>query len=117
MSGIELLEIEWMLLRGALRLLILALLQKSMMTGYQIIKAIQKLTDKKPSLSTIHDILTELENKKLIESFITQQSEKYYKITELGERILTEIKSKSMKKIINIMNTIFEGETSTIFKK
>lgn len=108
MSGIELLEIEWIFLRGALRLLILALLRKSMMTGYQILKAIYQLTDKKPSLSTIHDILRELENRKLIESFITQKSEKYYKITENGERILTEIKDKSMDKIIKIINTIFE---------
>ncbi|MCX8168624.1 MAG: PadR family transcriptional regulator [Candidatus Methanomethylicia archaeon] len=107
MGGIEILEIEWILLRGSLRLLILALLQKSMMTGYQILKTIQQLIDKKPSLSTIHDILTELENKKLIESFITQQSEKYYRITELGEKILMEVKDKSMKKVMDVMNVIF----------
>ncbi|MEM3615550.1 MAG: helix-turn-helix transcriptional regulator [Candidatus Methanomethylicia archaeon] len=107
MSGIDIFEMEWILLRGALRLLILALLQRSIMTGYQILKAIQQLTEKKPSLSTIHDILTELENKRLIESFITQRSEKYYKITEYGERILTEIKDRSVEKIMSIMNIIF----------
>jgi DNA-binding PadR family transcriptional regulator len=108
MSGIELMELEWILIRGAIRLLILALLQKSMMTCYQIIKAIQQITEKKPSLSTIHDILTELEEKRLIESFITQQSEKYYKITELGRRILNEARGRSLKKMMNIINIILE---------
>jgi len=108
MSNRDVFHIEWAMFRGMLRVLILSMLEKSRMRGYQILKVIRQLTGRKPSMSTIHDILTELESKNLIKSIITQTSEKYYQITEIGEKTLNEIRARCKSKIMNVLNLIFE---------
>ncbi len=97
------------MIRGFFRLLILSLLENYRMKGYQILKSIRQLTGIKPSMSTIHDILVELENKNLINSIITETNEKYYQITDLGKKALNEIRNKCREKIVNIIKLIFES--------
>lgn len=109
MSGGDALNIEWAMFRGMFRLLILSLLKKSRMRGYQILKVIRHLTGRKPSMSTIHDILTELERRNLIRSIITQTSEKYYQITDFGERTLNEIRIRCKSRIMKVLHLIFEN--------
>ncbi|MCS7386496.1 MAG: hypothetical protein DRJ18_01650 [Candidatus Methanomethylicota archaeon] len=104
----EAISIEKSMYRGMFRPLILSLLDRSMMRFYQIFKAIRQITGRKPSLSTIHDILVELESKKLIKSITTQTSEKYYQITENGRKTLNEIRAKCKSHIIDIISLIFE---------
>lgn len=108
MSDGEVFHIEWAMFRGMFRLLILSILEKSMMRGYHVLRVIRQLTGRKPSMSTIHDILTELESRRLIRSIITQTSEKYYQITEIGEKTLNEIRSRCKSRIMNVLSLIFE---------
>ncbi len=107
MNNSELVRIEWSMFRGMFRLLILSILERSMMKGYHILKVIRQLTGRKPSMSTIHDILAELENKKLIKSITTQTGEKYYQITDIGKRVLNDIRVRCKSRIIDILNLVF----------
>jgi len=107
-------SIEWAMFRGMFRLLILSLLEKSMMRGYQILKAIRTLTGRKPSMSTIHDILSELECKKLIKSITTQTSEKYYQITDIGRKALSQVRARCRARVIDILNLIFEVQNNKV---
>ncbi|HDO20440.1 MAG: PadR family transcriptional regulator [archaeon GB-1867-097] len=99
-------RIEIFMYRGMYRILILSILERSKMRGYHILKNIARLTGMKPSLSTLHDILSEMEGNKLISSITEQTNEKYYVITSLGREKLREIRDKCKEKIMNITNFI-----------
>ncbi|MCD6510199.1 MAG: PadR family transcriptional regulator [Thermoprotei archaeon] len=95
---------EWMLLRGALRLLILALLEDSIMQGYQVVKHVESLIGEKPSLSTIYTILSNLEKEGLIKSL--KGETKRYMITERGRALLRRIRSESKSRILKLIHRI-----------
>ena len=107
-------KIEISLYRGMYRLLTLTILEKTRMKGYQIFKNIKNITGIKPSLSTIHDILSEMEKRRLIESIKTETNEKYYIITKIGKKKLEEIKERTKNKINKIINLIFEPSPDRI---
>ncbi len=107
-------SIEWMLLRGALRLLILALLEDSIMQGYQIVKNVETLLGKRPSLSTVYTILSNLERDGLIKSLWKEET-KRYTITERGRRILKDIRRRSKDRILRIILRILKVENTNSY--
>lgn len=84
--------------KGVLEIIILKLISKREMYGYEIIKYLEEKSNKYYSLKegSLYPILYRLEDKKLIESFRKEFSgerkvpRKYYKITDLG---LIELKN------------------------
>lgn len=106
------------LLKGSTSMLILNLLEKENMYGYQMIK---KLSEKSENVfelkeGTLYPILHSLEENGLINSFwdeTTAKKRKYYTITQSGRKILKEKKeewkifSNGINKVIG--GVIFEG--------
>lgn len=96
-------NIEWALIRGTFRLLILAILEESVMQGYQVVKRIEQVIGEKPSLSTIYTILANLEQRGLIRSIRRKGENRYYMITDKGRRLLARIRSHSKERLISII--------------
>ena len=92
--------------KGLSRAIILWLLSRRKMCGYDIIKEIYKLTDLKFTSGVIYPVLYELEEKGLIKGEWTSKGRrniKYYSITKNGLDILEDLRmlfSKSLKQII-----------------
>lgn len=88
------------LLKGSTIILILSLLEKEPMYGYEIIKKIQEKSNGIFSLKegTLYPILHTLESDNAVESYWYESQEgrkrKYYKITHLGEKLLKEKKQE-----------------------
>jgi len=99
--------------KGLSRALILWLLSRRKMCGYDIIKEIYRLTDLKFTSGVIYPILYELEEKGLIKGEWTSKGRrniKYYSITKNGMDVLGDLRmlfSKSLRQIIE--NFIFES--------
>ncbi|GAA0076609.1 helix-turn-helix transcriptional regulator [Clostridium sp. CTA-5] len=84
------------LLKGSTNILVLSLLQKSEMYGYEMIKEMQLKSSGifEFKEGTLYPILHNLEEEKLVESFWCQagnaRKRKYYRITKKGKGALKE---------------------------
>ncbi len=99
-------SIEWAFIRGAFRLLILAILEESVMQGYHVIKRMEQVIGERPSLSTVYTILANLERKGLIRSIQRGGECRYYVLTERGRRLLANVRRRSRDRLISIMSKI-----------
>ena len=94
MYGGEFMKINKELLKGSTTVLILSILNRKDMYGYEMIKEIDLLSKGIFSFKegTLYPILHNLENASYIESYWDDSSSgrkrKYYKITELGREVL-----------------------------
>ncbi|WP_238480452.1 PadR family transcriptional regulator [Clostridium chrysemydis] len=102
------------LLKGSTSLLILGLLNKEEMYGYQMIKSIEITSDGIFSLKegTLYPILHALENEGIIESYWkeseTNRKRKYYSITKEGKKYL-KTKEKEWSLFSKTVNKVLGG--------
>lgn len=88
------------LLKGSTNILILSLLQRNEMYGYEIIKEMQLKSSGVFEFKegTLYPILHSLEEENLVESFWKEgensRKRKYYKITQKGREALKEKKNE-----------------------
>lgn len=88
------------LMKGSTSILILSLLDKEDMYGYQITHELKKLSENVFELKegTLYPMLHSLENEKAIESYWLDSDSgkrrKYYKITKAGKSLLQDKKSE-----------------------
>lgn len=100
MYGGEFMKINKELLKGSTTVLILSILNRKDMYGYEMIKEIDLLSKGIFSFKegTLYPILHNLENANYIESYWDDSSSgrkrKYYKITNDGKKLLLEKKSE-----------------------
>ena len=100
MYGGEFMKINKELLKGSTTVLILSILNRKDMYGYEMIKEIDLLSKGIFSFKegTLYPILHNLENANYIESYWDDSSSgrkrKYYKITNNGKKLLLEKKSE-----------------------
>lgn len=100
MYGGEFMKINKELLKGSTTVLILSILNRKNMYGYEMIKEIDLLSKGIFSFKegTLYPILHNLENANYIESYWDDSSSgrkrKYYKITNDGKKLLLEKKSE-----------------------
>lgn len=93
-------KIDKELMKGSTSILILSLLDKEDMYGYQIIQELKTLSKNVFELKegTLYPMLHSLENERAIEAywFDTDQGKrrKYYRITEIGKRLLIDKKAQ-----------------------
>lgn len=88
------------LMKGSTSILILSLLEKEDMYGYQIIQALKKKSDNVFDMKegTLYPMLHGLENENAIESYWLDadngKRRKYYRITKEGKKLLKHKKSE-----------------------
>ena len=88
------------LMKGSTSILILSLLEKEDMYGYQITHELKKLSENVFELKegTLYPMLHSLENEKAIESYWIDadngKRRKYYRITKTGKTLLEDKKSE-----------------------
>lgn len=80
-------------MRGSYRLLILAMLERSMMHGYQILKKLEGLTGERPKISTLYSILKDMERNGLLSSRV-KDTRRIYQLTERGKHVLHEFRTQ-----------------------
>ncbi len=82
--------------KGVLELIVLLVLQKKAMYGYELVNDVNKVVDVNDG--TIYPLLKRLTNEKYFETYIEESREgpprKYYRITELGEKRSKELKKE-----------------------
>jgi len=92
---------------SSLKFLILKLLNKKPRYGYEIIKEIEKKTDRKPSQGLVYPILHEFEEKGFVKATWDVEkkgpSRKYYRITDKGKKEFKKAKGRLME----AFNTLF----------
>lgn len=99
------------LLKGSTTILILSLLNKKDMYGYEMIKDIEIKSRNVFSFKegTLYPILHTLENENYIESYWDSsqgsRKRKYYKITAIGKKLLSE-KEKEWKLFSSTVNSV-----------
>lgn len=99
------------LLKGSTTVLILSLLNKKDMYGYEMIKDIEIKSRNVFSFKegTLYPILHTLENENYIESYWDSsqgsRKRKYYKITAIGKKLLSE-KEKEWKLFSSTVNSV-----------
>lgn len=99
------------LLKGSTTILILSLLKRKPMYGYEIIKEIELKSSGVFNFKegTLYPILHTLESNEMVESFWSEgesaRKRKYYKITDKGNKQLRE-KEDEWKLFTNTVNTI-----------
>lgn len=107
------------LMNGFLKLIILWIISKERIHGYEIIKKMKEGIDEDikkkgfigPGSNRIYPILQELEKKGLIEGDLELQGRrkvKYYEITEKGENTIDIIRKKPKKNIPPIIKDFWE---------
>ena len=102
-------------IRGHIDTIILKLLSKSDMYGYQISKEIYRLSDKTYQLkeASLYSSVKRLENDLAIKSYWGEESQggrrKYYQITDVGLKMLSE-NLKSWQQTKQLLNTLLEDE-------
>ncbi|MGP8329771.1 MAG: PadR family transcriptional regulator [Methanosarcinaceae archaeon] len=93
---------------GFIKFHTLILLTEKPRYGYEIIKAIEKKTNKKPSQGIIYPILHELEMNGFVEAQWHMEekgpSRKYYSITDKGHEEFERVH----KKLMEAFNTLFK---------
>jgi DNA-binding PadR family transcriptional regulator len=85
------------IVRGFSRAVILWLISQKPMSGYTIIKEIEKLTGQKFHAGIVYPLLYELEEDKFIIGKWTQKGRrriKYYSITEKGTQMLNQLRQR-----------------------
>jgi len=85
------------IVRGFSRAIILWLIRQKPMSGYTIIKEIEKLTGQKFHPGTIYPLLYELEEDEFIYGKWAQRGRrriKYYSITEKGKQTLKRLRQR-----------------------
>ena len=103
------------LLKGSTTILILSLLNKKDMYGYEMIKEIEIRSKNVFSFKegTLYPILHTLENENYIESYWDSsqgaRKRKYYKITNYGKKALLE-KEKEWKLFSSTVNNVLRGD-------
>ena len=93
----EEIDIVRAIVRGFSRAVILWLISQRPMSGYTIVKEIQKLTEQKFHAGIIYPLLYELEKDGLISGEWTKKSGrriKYYLITEKGAQMLNQLRQR-----------------------
>lgn len=101
------------LLKGSTTMLVLNLLEKENMYGYQMIKILSEKSEKVFELKegTLYPILHSLEENNLITSYwdeSTGKKRKYYSITKAGKNLLKE-KQQEWKIFSNGINKVIGG--------
>lgn len=87
------------LLKGSMATLVLTLLSRKEMYGYDIMKEIEKASDQAISVKegTLYPILHALEKEEAVEAYWVENSKerrrKYYKITSKGRKVLKQRKA------------------------
>ena len=100
------------MMSGSMVLLILKLLEKEDMYGYQIIQELEKKSDSVFQFKegTIYPVLHDLEKKKFVTSYLEEgtsgKKRKYYKITEKGLQEVILKTDEWMKFSMSIMKVI-----------
>ncbi|MBC5628946.1 helix-turn-helix transcriptional regulator [Clostridium sp. NSJ-6] len=104
------------LLKGSTTVLILSLLNRKDMYGYEMIKEMEERSKNIFSFKegTLYPILHSLENENYIEAYWDSSNgnrkRKYYKITDAGKKVLLE-KEKEWKLFSSTVNNVlWEGE-------
>lgn len=112
------------LLKGSTTMLILNLLNKEDMYGYQMTKTLENMSDNTFTLKegTLYPILHVLENEKMIESYFDDEASlrkrKYYRITKEGQKLLNQ-KKQEWHLFFTTINKVIGGdvcEQGTIFE-
>ena len=116
MYGGEFMKINKELLKGSTTVLILSLLNRKDMYGYEMIKEMEERSKNIFSFKegTLYPILHSLENENYIEAYWDSSNgnrkRKYYKITTAGKKVLIE-KEKEWKLFSSTVNNVlWEGE-------
>lgn len=103
------------LLKGSTTILILSLLSRKNMYGYEMIKEMEAKSNNVFSLKegTLYPILHALENDNFIESYwddsMGARKRKYYKITPSGIKVLSE-KEEEWKLFSSTVNNVLWGD-------
>ena len=112
----EFMKINKELLKGSTTVLILSLLNRKDMYGYEMIKEMEERSKNIFSFKegTLYPILHSLENENYIEAYWDSSNgnrkRKYYKITTAGKKVLIE-KEKEWKLFSSTVNNVlWEGE-------
>ncbi len=102
------------LVKGSTSILVLSLLARADMYGYQITQVLKLETNNVFEMKegTLYPLLHSLENEKAIESYWKDaengKRRKYYHITKVGEKLLAEKKSE-WKEYSSAVNTVIGG--------
>ena len=79
--------------KGVLELLVLVIVSKKDMYGYELVEAVSKIVD--VNEGTIYPILKRLTNERYFETYLEESNEgpprKYYHLTLLGKKRKTEL--------------------------
>lgn len=111
MLEVKYMKINKELIKGSTTVLILSLLNRKNMYGYEMIKEIELKSKNVFSFKegTLYPILHSLENENYIESYWDSNTgarkRKYYKITESGKKILLE-KEQEWKLFSSTVNNV-----------
>jgi len=102
------------LVKGSTSILVLSLLARTDMYGYQITQVLKTETNNVFEMKegTLYPLLHGLENEKAIESYWKDaengKRRKYYHITKLGEKLLA-VKKLEWKEYSGAVNTVIGG--------
>jgi transcriptional regulator len=102
------------LIKGTLSLLILSLLNRRPMYGYEIVSTVRQETDSafEWKAGSLYPSLHKLEKTGLLSSEwkgdTGQRQRKYYQLTDVGEKVLAE-KQKEWAKVTWAVNSILEN--------
>lgn len=104
------------LLKGSTTVLILSLLNRKDMYGYEMIKEMEERSKNIFSFKegTLYPILHSLENENYIEAYWDSSNgnrkRKYYKITSAGKKVLIEKEKEWQLFSSTVNNVLWEGE-------
>ena len=107
-------RIDKSLLSGSTAMLVLRLLERGDMYGYQMIEALDKQSNNVFSLKagTLYPLLHGLEQKGIVSSYETEtegsRTRKYYRITEAGKKFLAE-RSVEWEVFSSAVNLVMDG--------
>lgn len=102
------------LMKGSTAILILSLLEREEMYGYQITQKLKQESNDVFEMKegTLYPMLHALENEKAIESYWVDaengKKRKYYRITNSGKKLLSD-KKKEWKVYTNAVNKVIGG--------
>jgi DNA-binding PadR family transcriptional regulator len=103
-------------LRGVNRAIILWLISTEPMSGYRVIKEMERLTDQKFHQGTIYPLLYELEKNGAVQGEWKQKGRlriKHYQITQNGEKLLSHLREVFNLPIKEALEDLIEDKNST----
>ncbi len=101
-------DIRKRLIRDFLDILVLAELQKGPMSGYDIIEFVHNKYHILISSGSVYSVMYSLERKSLISGIWTQRK-RVYKLTEVGEKTITEV-IDAKDSIVCLVSSLFRLE-------